>query len=230
MVIADHARDGDLVWCGYATLRDYTGLGRSTVIRGVKKLVTGGYLAVIEEGRPSRAARYRITVPPVSSQTTPIASVDIGSAPPDHRGVVTQTRGVSSVDTDLILTESITQAAREEEPTMDHNPDALGDAAAVWSETHPGREVEALAAALALERRRGVDASHPAGYFATWSRERRAAVKLAQSAEMAHSKQWCGKCDGATTRRVEDERGNLLYAPNGTVRRCDCWSPRQAIA
>lgn len=60
-------------------------------------------------------------------------------------------------------------------------PDALDDALAVWSATHPGQERDALSAALAQVARQGVTVSHPAGFFATWPYERRAAIRVARA-------------------------------------------------
>lgn len=191
MVLADHARDSDVVWCGYLTLARHTGLSRSTVIRAMKELVKERWLSVVEEATPARAARYRIRLPGVSCLTTPVSTQDTPRGQAGHRGVSTQELPVSTQTTDLILTKSNTNEAAA--------MDTLDEAAALFSDSHPRRETEALAAAIALMAKRGIDVGKPAAFFAKWTPQQKAAVKIPTA-----KRQPCTQCDGGWIYNPDD--------------------------
>jgi hypothetical protein len=103
-------------------------------------------------------------------------------------------------------------------------PEPLDDAAALFSNTHPGREHEALAAAIADARRKGTDVRQPAHYFAAWTHDQLATIKLTPTGEPLHTQPWCGDCDHERTRyRVDYNTGKILG-------RCHCWTPRKTAS
>lgn len=217
-------------WPGMDQLRDDTGMHPETIRRSLSRLATLG-LDLRAPGvvaHKGRRAVYRVPVlqSPNGSQGLTDQSPCRSSAKP--LPIVGQSPNGWQGPEGNEPTEPA--RAREDHAMRNDKPEPLDDAAALWSDTHPGRELDALAAALALMAKDGVVVEHPAAFFATWSPERRAAVKLPKSTEPFHTLPYCGHCDGPTTRRLEDDRGNLLRGAGGSVVRCDCWSPRTAVA
>jgi hypothetical protein len=91
----------------------------------------------------------------------------------------------------------------------------LNEAAALFSTTHPGRENEALTAALADAQRRGKPITHPTAYFAQWTPEQLAAIQLPPTnaereaaEERTRARNTCPDCHGSGW--AEDNNGNPI--------------------
>lgn len=247
VVLAHHAdKDSRECWPSMELLEAETGLNPATIGRAITRIeqrlkVSGHPTPKVRLRAPAGGrlgTRGRSTVYRIPR----LASTESTS---DSRDASTESATDSGQTVALSLADGRTFSARRSQEMYDLNqrteqpssepevmtinakrPDPMDELLAKFSESHPGREREALHAALALyERREGHACRSPAPYFAPWTvDDLRSQIKL--PAQDPHVQPWCGRCDGPTTRRLEDSVGNVRYDARGSVVRCTCWSPR----
>ena len=190
LAYAAAAHDRDRAFVTSDQLVQRTGLSRNTAIKHRKALADAGWLQEVEPARQNYAALYRLAVPS-SATTAPLT--DLSSATSDTSSAATDTRGATTAPTSTTpSTSSSTRTRETREDTMSDRAEPTDEALATFSQSHPGREHEALHYALTWYRNtKGEDCTHPAAYFGKWTTD-----ALRQKFCLSTSSTRCAECNG----------------------------------
>jgi hypothetical protein len=178
VALVQHANAHGEAFPGAQTLsEEIAGVDRRSVRAALEQLEGQGLIARC--GRAGRAVRYRV---PVLSAGMPATSIDDDSAgmPAGHvAGDVAGNSAGTSAGMPATNSTELKESLKADE--MKDKPEPTDEALAIFAQSHPGREREALNTALRLfERRHGERCANPARYFGKWTIEQlQAQIRLA---------------------------------------------------
>jgi hypothetical protein len=211
-IYADHARDSDRAWVTLDRLVERSGMARTTAMRARDGLVDAGWLVAVSAPNRRKATVYALAVPHASSSAPrPLSSsgaTPLSSSAPHASS--------SAPITEQSRSDTQRQSLPENKPHPGDGMTDTDDALAAFSTSHPGREREALRAALAwFERTKGDTCRNPAAYFGRWEVDQlQRTFKLPKLPKPTRNPD-CPDCDGM---------GIVLTGPDRqpTGRRCEC--------
>lgn len=213
-VYYDHAQDKDHAWVTLDRLVERSHLSRSAAHRHRVALVAEGWLEPISEPNRRRATRYRLTIPsshslqPLSSS----AEQPLSSSAPSASS--------SAPSPEQFTRDNRPQVLPQNKPHSGPSPmrdraEPTDEALALFNQSHPGREREALTAALAdYHRRKGEPCTNPTAYFGTWT-----TTDLTRRITLGKAEPKCPDCHG---------EGWDYSKPTGPTTFAKCTHPRKA--
>jgi hypothetical protein len=231
VVLAHHADEQTReCWPGMAKLAARAGMHAESVRKALNRLEGRGI--TLRSSAAARGHRTVYRIPPMPHSPNATQGLTPVDRPNAERGLSEESPNArpGKAQRSTVESPNATQgpegqepkepsSEREEAPIMPDRAEPRDEALAVFSSSHPGREREALRAALAwYERRNGKACSHAdaARYFSKWAIE-----DLQRKIVLAQPDERCRDCRG---------EGWLYDDPTDPSKARKCTHPRRAVA